>query len=444
MAVTVLLIDRDVEILRVLGAHLESQGLEVARELDPGAALDAADRLAPDVVVLDLALADTGGGLLPRLAGTGAQVIGVVPAGDREAALAGFAAGADRVVERPLEGERLGNEILAAATVSRDRRTAALIAGTPTGLEGFGSQAPMKAVAQQLANIAQSDRTSVLVTGESGVGKGWAARLIHHLGPRTGHAFLEVPTVGREPSALELDLFGGERWSRPGIDRRCRGRIELAGEGSVVIREVGHLPLEFQPLLLRMLEARTFRRVGGDQDITLGARVLATTTRDLGALVEANQMSGDLFYRLSALVLHIPPVRERAEADRRALMSLVHHAISPGLASPPPPISPDALERLVTYAWPGNLREIRQVLERACLMAEGQPAIQVEHLPGELRARPGLGDRRHNSMSLEDVEKRQIESALRYHGGNRTRAAKELRISRATLINKIKRYAITE
>ena len=444
MAVTILLIDRDVETLRVLGAHLEGLGLEVARELDAGAALDAADRLAPDVVVLDLALAGDGGDLLRRLTATGTQVVGVVPAGDRAAALAGLKAGADRVVERPLDPERLGHEIVAAASVSRGRRTATLIAGTPTGLEGLGTQPPMKAVAQQLVNIAQSDRTSVLVTGESGVGKGWAARLIHQLGPRAGHAFLEVSTVGRDAAALELDLFGGERWSRPGIDRRCRGRVELAGEGSVVIREVGQLPREFQPLLLRMLEAKTFRRVGGDQDVTLGARVLATTTRDLAGLVEENRMSGDLFYRLSALVLHIPPVRERAEADRRALMNLMLETVSPDLASPPPPIGPEALERLVSHAWPGNLREIRQVLERACLMAEGQPAIQIEHLPGELRARPGLGDRRHNPMSLEDVEKRQMESALRYHGGNRTRAAKELRISRATLINKIKRYAITE
>ncbi len=444
MAETILLIDHDVETLRVLGTHLEGLGLEVARELDPSAALDAADRLTPDVIMLDLSLAGKGGALLGRLAAGGAQIVAVVPADDRAAMLAGFEAGAHRVIERPLDPERLGHEIVAAAAVARTRAAGRLLTGATFGLEGLGTHPPMKGVAQQLANIAQSDRTSVLVTGESGVGKGFVARLIHQLGPRSGLPFLEVPTIGIDPGALELELFGGERWSKPGLDRRRRGRVELAGRGSVLIREVGNLPREFQPLLLRILEARTFRRVGGDRDLTADARVLATSSRDLAALVETDRMSGDLCYRLSALVLQIPPVRERAEADRVGLMGLMLDSITPGLSNPPPPISPEAMERLVSYPWPGNLREIRQVLERACLMAAGQPAVQVEHLPGELRARPGLGDRRHNPMSLEDVEKRQIESALRYHGGNRTRAAKELKISRATLINKIKRYALTE
>lgn len=442
MAEIVLLIDRDVETLRRLGSHLEGLGMEVVRELDPAAALDAAERLDPDVVVLDLDLPRDG--MLEQLIASGSRIIGLVPQGNADAVLAGYRDGVHRVVERPVDPERLGLEIKVAAATAQAAGAARLVTSVAVGVEGLGTHPPMKAVGQQLVNIAQSDRTSVLVTGEPGVGKSWVTRLIHELGPRQGRPFLEVPTVGVDPIALEVSLFGAERWSRAGVDRRRRGRLELAGDGSVVIREVGALPIEFQPLLLRVLEAKSFRRVGGDRDLQAGARVFTTSSRDLSTLVEEGKLNGDLYYRMSALVLHIPPVRERSEADRRAIITTVLDTIVPTLPAPPPPMSPEAMDRLVSHPWPGNVREIRQVLQRVCLITGGQPAILVEHLPGELRARPGIGDRRHNPMSLEEVEKRQIESALRFHGGNRTRAAKELRISRATLINKIKRYAITE
>jgi transcriptional regulator with PAS, ATPase and Fis domain len=219
--------------------------------------------------------------------------------------------------------------------------------------------------------------------------------------------------------------------------------MELAGRGSLLIREIGGLPRELQPALLRSLEGHTFRRVGGDRDLLAKARLIVTSSVDLAKEVEADRFSGDLFYRLSALVIQIPPVRERSRNDRIALILSLHEEVPPPASSLPPALSPEALERLVEYPWPGNVREIQQVLVRASFMALGQPAVLVEHLPPELRARPGLGDRRHNPVSLEEVERRQIESALRYHGGNRTRAAKELRISRATLINKIKRYALS-
>jgi transcriptional regulator with PAS, ATPase and Fis domain len=144
------------------------------------------------------------------------------------------------------------------------------------------------------------------------------------------------------------------------------------------------------------------------------------------------------------MVLAVPPVRDRTDADRTALAHGLWARLSESAPEPAPPLAPETIERLVSYPWPGNVREMRNVLERALLLARGQPAVLVEHLAGELRARPGLGDRRHTPMSLEELERLHIDRTLRYHGGNRTRAAKELRISRATLINKIKRYGITE
>jgi DNA-binding NtrC family response regulator len=178
--------------------------------------------------------------------------------------------------------------------------------------------------------------------------------------------------------------------------------------------------------------------------VAANARLIATASHDLAAEVEADRFRGDLYYRLSTMVLAIPPIRDRSEQDRLALVQVQYARLAESLADAPPPLAPETVERLVNYPWPGNLREMRNVLERAVLLARGQPALLVEHLAGELRARPGLGDRRHTPMSLDELERLHIDRTLRFHGGNRTRAAKELRISRATLINKIKRYNITE
>jgi transcriptional regulator with PAS, ATPase and Fis domain len=195
--------------------------------------------------------------------------------------------------------------------------------------------------------------------------------------------------------------------------------------------------------VLRVLETRSFRRLGGTQDITVDTRLVVTTRRDLAQEVEAERFRQDLFYRLNVMTLALPPLRDRTQDDRAGLVAAIHGELKGLYSDSPPIITPDAQGRLLEYSWPGNLREMEQVLERAMLLSRGQIAVGVEHLPGEFRARPGVGDRRHTPMSIDDLENQHIERTLRYHGGNRTRAAKELGISRATLINKIKRYNIT-
>ena len=448
MSETVLLVDPDVEVLRILGAYLEQQGMEVARELDAETAVEAVRRLDPDAAAVDFAMLDgDGNALRDTLAQQGVPFMAVLDdAADEAVASQALRAGAERVLVRPLDPERLQLELTRICEARHRRRLANLSANqasTAVRLQRLGSSAPMRDVARDLASVAESDRTSVLIVGEPGVGKAWAARLIHHTGPRAAAPLLECTTAGMDASRFEVQLVGAERWARAGVDGRTRGLMELAGQGSLLIREIGGLPRELQPALLRSLEGHTFRRVGGDRDLVAQARLIVTSSVDLAKEVEADRFSGDLFYRLSALVIQIPPVRERSRTDRIALIQSLHDEVPPPASAIPPALSPEALERLVEYPWPGNVREIQQVLVRASFMALGQPAVLVEHLPAELRARPGLGDRRHNSVSLEEVERRQIESALRYHGGNRTRAAKELRISRATLINKIKRYALS-
>jgi transcriptional regulator with PAS, ATPase and Fis domain len=176
----------------------------------------------------------------------------------------------------------------------------------------------------------------------------------------------------------------------------------------------------------------------------MDTRLIATTRQDLTPEVEAGRFQKDLFYRLSVMPFQIPPFRERSSDDRIALINAIHRETRALYPDGPPMITPEAIARLQEYPWPGNIREVRQVMERAMQIARGQIAIGVEHLPGEFRARPGVGDRRHTPMSLDLLEHQHIERTLRYHGGNRTRAAKELGISRATLINKIKLYSISD
>jgi transcriptional regulator with PAS, ATPase and Fis domain len=243
---------------------------------------------------------------------------------------------------------------------------------------------------------------------------------------------------------LESLLFGHERGVFVDATERRRGLIELADGGTVLIREVGDLPAEIQPKLLRVLETRSFRRVGGTDDITVDTRIMVTTRRNLSADVEAERFREDLFYRLSVMPVAIPPIRDRSQEDRVHLIGLLHDEAKLLAPDGPPALAVEAHERFLGYSWPGNVSEMKNVLERSMLLGKGQATINVEHLPGEFRARAGMGDRRHTPMTLQALEHQHIDRTLRYHGGNRTRAAKELGISRATLINKIKLYNITD
>jgi DNA-binding NtrC family response regulator len=245
-------------------------------------------------------------------------------------------------------------------------------------------------------------------------------------------------------AALDSAIFGHEKGATPEATERMRGLLEVAEGGTVYLEEVGELPVELQPKLLKVLEARTFRRVGGTRDVPADVRLIVATSHDLAAEIESGRLREDLYYRLSVMPIELPPLRDRSRDDRLALVLRIFNELQREVSGGPASISPEALERLLGYGWPGNIREMRNVLERALILACGQLAIGVEHLPGEFRARPGIGDRRHTPMTIDELERQHIERTLRHHSGNRTRAAQELGISRATLINKIKRYAIQQ
>lgn len=447
MTDSILLIHDDPGLLRTVGAQFEQAGWEVLRELNAESGLATLERVRPDVVCLGIHLADSVPDLVRRLGTLEAPVIAFGERLDSAVSARALKAGAARVADTSTDPDLLSTMALRGAQEGRRRRVADAIIrlGSPRfGVDSLGNSAGMRNLAHQIGLLAPSERTTLLITGEIGVGKAWAARMIHDLGPRASKPFLEVSLYGQNPAYLESIIFGHEKGAFVEATERRRGLLELADGGTLLVREIADLPAELQPKLLKVLETRSFRRLGGTQDVSVDTRLMVTTRRDLGAQVEGDRFRKDLFYRLSVMPLPLTALRDRTPEDRNALLTAIHNSFKALYPDGPQAISVEALDRFLAYAWPGNVREMQNVLERSMIIARGQITINVEHLPGEFRARPGLGDRRHTPMSIDDLEHQHIERTLRYHGGNRTRAAKELGISRATLINKIKLYSITD
>ena len=310
----------------------------------------------------------------------------------------------------------------------------------PEGLESLGVSPAIRELGRQVELLSASERSTVLLTGESGTGKGWVARVIHHLSPRASGPFVEVNCGGLSATFLESELFGHEKGAFTDAKERRQGLFELADRGTIFLDEIGDLAPELQPKLLKVLETKTFRRLGGTREMTVDVRLVAATNRDLVAEVRTGRFREDLYYRLSVMPLRLPAVRDRSRDDRLALLTRILSDLAPQMPGCPSATSAEALDRLLSAPWPGNVREMRNVIERAMILARGAGQIGVEHLPADLRK--GGGERRHQPQALAEVERVHIEKTLKFHGGNRTRAAQELGISRATLINKIKVYGL--
>ena len=446
MAESLLLIDDDESVLHAIGDYFERLGYEVYREAAGEAGVATYDRVRPDVVILDLHLSDVEGlDLLEALRGKGAAVILLTGQGDIETAVRAMQLGAENFLTKPADMTHL-----AAATarvcekVRLMRHNEMLRAKEAVGetVNTLGVSAAMRELARQIELLAASERTTVLLTGESGTGKGWVARIVHHHSPRADGPFVEVNCGGLSATFLDSELFGHEKGAFTDAKERKQGLFELADGGTILLDEIGDLASELQPKLLKVLETKTFRRLGGIRELTVDVRLVAATNHDLAGDVRVGRFREDLFYRLSVMPLHLPPLRERSREDRLALVTRILGDLKPQMPGCPPACTSEVLDRLLSAPWPGNVREMRNVLERAMILGRGSAAIGIEHLPSDLRHRGAGGEKRHLPQTLADVERHQIERTLKFHQGNRTRAAQELGISRATLINKIKVYAI--
>jgi len=444
MADTLLLVDDDAAVLRSIGEYFERHGYEVWREASGEQALEAFQRVHPDVVVLDLHLPDSSGlVVLEQLRRDGAAVVMLTGQGDIETAVKAMQLGAENFLTKPVDMTHLAAalaRVVEKVRLSRQNARLKMLDHESEGVGSLGVSPAMQALARQVALLAASDHTTVLLSGESGTGKGWVARVIHNLSPRTEGPFVEVKCAGLSATFLDSELFGQENGA-DGKERRV-GLFEAADRGTIFLDEVSELAPELQSKVLKVLETKKFDRLGGTREFTVDVRLIAATNRDLVREVEAGRFREDLYYRLNVMPLVLPPVRERSREDRLDLITRILADLKTQLPGCPTECTTDVLDRLSSAPWPGNVREMRNVLERAMILGRGHEAIGWEQLPPDLRQRSPI-DRRYQAQSLSEVERQHIERTLRHHGGNRTRAALELGISRATLINKIKQYGMS-
>jgi two-component system response regulator AtoC len=284
----------------------------------------------------------------------------------------------------------------------------------------------------------------VLITGESGVGKEIVAREIHRRGSYAEEPFAAVNIGGVHAGLMESELFGHEKGAFTGALARKQGLFELAGRGSLFLDEIGEMPLPLQVKLLRVLQERKIRRLGGNDDIPVNARIISATNRDIETLVKEGRFREDLYYRLNVFRLAIPPLRDRAE-DIPLLAEQLLKKLSSRMGRPLPSLSPDAVEKLRSYPFPGNVRELENVLERALIYRESGviAAGDIDLRRSGSTPGPGVGGENATAApSLETIEREAIRRALARSRGNRTRAASELGVSRKTIINKIKIYGL--
>jgi DNA-binding NtrC family response regulator len=444
MAGSILLVDDDTSVLKTVGDYFEAAGFEVWREASGEAGLATWRANRPDVVLLALRLPDGDGlAFLEQLHALEAATVVLAEAPDTAKAVRALELGAEHFVVKPADTPHLAaavNRVLDRVRLLRQNRLLRLRSQGLPPEDLLGQSPAMRELARHIRLLAESGSTTVLLTGEFGTGKGWVARLIHDLSPRRDAPFVDINCGGLHGDVLDSELFGQERGTGPDARERRVGLFEMADRGSLFLDAIGDLAIEVQPRVLKAIENRTIRRAGGMRDLRVDVRLIGATSHDIGEDVRGGRFREDLYYRLNVLPLQLPPLRERAREDRLLLVQRFFSELRGGAHEALEEIGPEALDRLLDYRWPGNVRELRNVMERACFLARGTKRVGVEHLPPEL-GRRGT-DPRTAPMTLAELERRHVERILRKHSGNRTRAAEELGISRATLINKIKAWKL--
>jgi DNA-binding NtrC family response regulator len=437
------------ELARSVGYHVvEVDSVHQARSL--------LVRRTPDVILLDLDLSDgsarAGIAALDEVcdAAASAAVVLITDRPNVDTAVEALRRGVADYLWRPVDVERLRGILAELATTHRRRPAPAADAapdGPPQPCAGLvGRSRPLQHIYELIERVGPTSAT-VIVTGESGTGKEVVARALHEHSRRRRWPFEAVNCGAISTTLTETELFGHERGSFTGAERRHKGYFERAGRGTLFLDEITEMPSELQVKLLRILETGEYTRVGGETGLAMEARVIAATNRDVDEAVAAGQLREDLYYRLKVFQIYLPPLRDRADD----IPLLVDHFLEQlrlieGVRKQ---MSPEALEVLCGYPWPGNVRELRNVVHSSSVMAAG-PVIRAEELPDEVRR--GEPDREFDcsrvslpiGLTLTEIEHRVIVATLASHHGDKTKAANVLGISLKSLYTRLNRYRKAE
>ena len=459
---TLLIVDDEKSLRFSIGEWARDAGF---RPLEATNGREALERLAEhevDAVLLDLKLGDEDGmQVLGRMreADPSVPIVMLTGHGTVEHAVRATRLGAWDFMLKPPDLEHLHVVLARALENARLRREVDhLRAGGVQALPMLGSSQGLKRVIQQLDKVAKSGAATVLIQGETGSGKELMARYLHARSPRAAAAFVDLNCSAIPEQLLESQLFGHEKGAFTDARQFRKGLFDLADQGTLFLDEIGEMAPQLQSKLLRVLETRSFRRVGGQSDISVDVRIVAATHRDLKRQVADGHFREDLYFRLNVVPISMPPLRERRE-DVAILAEHFIARLCGEMGRAPARLHAAALRALTDYAWPGNVRELKNVIERVLLL-EAEDEILLEHLPAELTggstwgtgaagARPGGAPAGTPFPAgvvrpLVEIEQMAIEHSLQVCDGNKTRAAQLLGISRQTLRTKLKEFALED
>jgi DNA-binding NtrC family response regulator len=460
MSAAILIVDDEANLRKTLAEILSARGYSVLEADDGAAAVHLLRDATPDLIFSDWKMPQMGGEKFlqhlrgePRLASI--PVIVITAFGSSHVAIEAVRLGAYDFVTKPFDLDEIvltAERALDHASLNREVvRLRAHEGQSRPAVSGrlIGSSAAMLDVFIMIGKVAETDST-VLISGESGTGKELVAEAIHHYSQRKDKPFVVVNCAALPDNLLETELFGHERGAFTGATSRKIGRFETAEGGTIFLDEIGELSPGLQSKLLRVLQERTFERVGGTETIRGNFRVLAATNRDLDASVREKVFRDDLYYRLNVVRMAIPPLRER----RSDIVPLAEHFLrlySDKNAFPAIGFSDAAILMLQNYFYPGNVRELENMVERAVLMARGR-VVMPAHFPARSESN---GDQDHQQLeidllslpfhkSISALEKRLIEKAIKESSGNKSEAANRLQINRRLLYNKMEEHKIEE
>lgn len=442
--IPILVVDDDHGFRSLLETILKAEGYAVDTAHNVSAARKACAQKSYRVVVSDLKLPD-GSGLdvqnwfAEHSPSTSFALI--TGFGSVSTAVEAMKRGAVDYLEKPLRSpDELRRLVQRALALEPSPLSCAPVPQDGFACESLIARDPKTLKTLTLARKVAPTPATVLLLGESGTGKEVLARCIHLNSKRAAGPFVAVNCAALAPTLIESELFGHERGSFTGAVDRHAGVFERANGGTIFLDEIGELDLSLQAKLLRVLQERSFERVGGGKTVEVDVRVVAATNRDLPALASQGKFRTDLYYRLSTFPIEIPPLRERpGDIDALAVLFLSNAARR--MEKPVPELSVEARTKLRSYHWPGNVRELENVLERAAILAEN--VVQAEDLVMAEPRQPANPVVPAGTLSIREIERLAIEEALRKHGGNRTHASRELGISLRTLQYRLKEYGLS-
>jgi two-component system, NtrC family, response regulator AtoC len=444
---TILVIDDESLIRRTIARRLTSAGFEVLEAEDGRQAIERA-ACGVDLAILDFRLPDMDGlAVLKQIkqADPDILVILLTAYANVDAAVEAMKLGAYHFANKPFDLETLVGLVEQALETTRLRREVRRLRANqaqPFSLERIvGGSTVMAEFRGLLKQVATSPASTVLLTGESGTGKDLAAKVLHYTSARANKPFVNITCSALPEALLESELFGHERGAFTDARQQKRGLLESADGGTVFLDEIGEMPPVLQAKLLRFLEEKVLRRVGGSTDIRVDVRVVAATNRTLEEEVRAGRFREDLFYRLNVLPLKLPALRTHLD-DLPALVSFYIDTFNQEFKKAVRGISEEAMRALSSYGWPGNVRELRNALERAMLLVAGDRLLP-EHFPQVTTLTPSHSlALPADGIDLEEVERGLVLQALERTGWNQTRAAKLLGLNRDQIHYRIEKFKL--